>query len=73
MSTPASAEWVLDADIGVAYDDNVNRAYASADIRADTSIAPSAAGGHVDVAWTVKLKQELKVRRAPGSEGRGRY
>ena len=29
--------------------------------------------GRVDVAWTVKLKQELKVRRAPGSEGRGRY
>jgi plastocyanin len=29
--------------------------------------------GRVDAAWTVKLKPEVKVRRAPGSEGRSRY
>jgi plastocyanin len=29
--------------------------------------------GRADVAWTLKLKREVKVRRAPGSEGRGRY
>jgi hypothetical protein len=27
----------------------------------------------VDVAWQIKLKREVKVRRAPGAEGRGRY
>jgi len=27
----------------------------------------------VDVAWQLKLKREVKVRRAPGAEGRGRY
>ena len=29
--------------------------------------------GPISVAWTVKLKHEAKVRRAPTSEGRGRY
>jgi len=29
--------------------------------------------GRVDVAWQLKLKREVKVRRAPGAEGRGRY
>jgi plastocyanin len=29
--------------------------------------------GRVDVAWQIKLKREVKVRRAPGAEGRGRY
>jgi plastocyanin len=27
----------------------------------------------VDVAWKLKLKQEVRVRRAPTAEGRGRY
>jgi hypothetical protein len=27
----------------------------------------------IDVAWQIKLKREVKVRRAPGAEGRGRY
>ena len=27
----------------------------------------------VDVVWQLKLKREVKVRRAPGAEGRGRY
>jgi hypothetical protein len=44
-STPANAEWLFDADVGLAYDDNVNRAFAASDIRADSSIALSAAGG----------------------------
>jgi plastocyanin len=29
--------------------------------------------GRVGVAWQIKLKREVKVRRAPGAEGRGRY
>jgi hypothetical protein len=29
--------------------------------------------GRVEATWTVKLKGEVKVRRAPGVEGRGRY
>src|SRR6266508_2414261 len=29
--------------------------------------------GRADVAWQLKLKREVKVRRAPGAEGRGRY
>ena len=29
--------------------------------------------GRVDVAWQLRLKREVKVRRAPGAEGRGRY
>lgn len=29
--------------------------------------------GRVDVVWQLKLKPEVKVRRAPGAEGRGRY
>jgi len=29
--------------------------------------------GPIAVAWTLKLKREAKVRRAPTSEGRGRY
>src|SRR6266545_7413669 len=45
ISAPATAEWLLDADAGVQYDSNVTRAYASADIRADSAIMLSAAGG----------------------------
>jgi plastocyanin len=29
--------------------------------------------GPIAVAWTLKLKREAKVRRAPGAESRGRY
>jgi len=29
--------------------------------------------GRVEVAWQLKLKREVRVRRAPGAEGRGRY
>jgi plastocyanin len=29
--------------------------------------------GRAEVAWQLKLKHEIKVRRAPGAEGRGRY
>ncbi len=29
--------------------------------------------GRVDVAWQLKLKREVKVPRAPGAAGRGRY
>jgi plastocyanin len=29
--------------------------------------------GRVEVVWQLKLKREVKVRRAPGAEGRGRY
>jgi plastocyanin len=29
--------------------------------------------GRAEVAWQLKLKREVKVRRAPGAEGRGRY
>ncbi|MDQ2962034.1 MAG: methylamine utilization protein [Pseudomonadota bacterium] len=29
--------------------------------------------GRAEVAWKLKLKREVKVRRAPGAEGRGRY
>jgi hypothetical protein len=45
ISAPAAAEWLLDADAGVLYDSNLNRAYASADIRADGAVTLSAAGG----------------------------
>ncbi|HEX5865823.1 MAG TPA: hypothetical protein VF014_16480, partial [Casimicrobiaceae bacterium] len=45
ISAPATAEWVLDADAGVLYDSNLNRAYESADIRADGAFTLSAAGG----------------------------
>jgi hypothetical protein len=45
MSVPAMAEWLLDADAGVLYDSNLNRAYAPADIRADGAFTLSAAGG----------------------------
>lgn len=44
-SAPATAEWLLDADAGVLYDSNLNRAYESADIRADGAFTLSAAGG----------------------------
>jgi len=30
-------------------------------------------GGAVAVSWSLHLKREAKVRRAPGAEGRGRY
>ena len=30
-------------------------------------------GGSVGVSWSVRLKREPKVRRAPAAEGRGRY
>ena len=29
--------------------------------------------GRAEVAWQLKLKREVKVRRAPGADGRGRY
>jgi hypothetical protein len=29
--------------------------------------------GRAEIAWQLKLKREVKVRRAPGAEGRGRY
>jgi hypothetical protein len=45
MSAPAMSEWLLDADAGVLYDSNLNRAYNSADIRADGAFTLSAAGG----------------------------
>ena len=45
ISAPATAEWLLDADAGVLYDSNLNRAYESADIRADGAFTLSAAGG----------------------------
>jgi hypothetical protein len=45
MSAPATAEWLLDADAGVLYDSNLNRAHVSADIRADGAFTLSAAGG----------------------------
>ena len=45
ISAPARAEWLLDADAGVLYDSNLNRAYESADIRADGAFTLSAAGG----------------------------
>ena len=45
ISMPATAEWLLDADAGVLYDSNLNRAYESADIRADGAFTLSAAGG----------------------------
>jgi hypothetical protein len=28
---------------------------------------------HVDAVWTLKLKREVKIRRAPAAGGRGRY
>jgi hypothetical protein len=45
ISAPATAEWLLDADAGVLYDSNLNRAFDSADIRADGAFTLSAAGG----------------------------
>src|SRR5207249_10946326 len=45
ISAPATAEWLLDADAGVLYDSNLNRAYESADIRADGAVTLGAAGG----------------------------
>jgi hypothetical protein len=45
ISAPAAAEWLLDADAGVLFDSNLNRAYGSADIRADGAVTLSAAGG----------------------------
>jgi hypothetical protein len=45
ISAPATAEWLLDVDGGVLYDSNLNRAYDSADIRADGAFTLSAAGG----------------------------
>jgi len=45
ISTSASAEWLLDVNAGALYDDNLNRAYAPADIRADAAVTVSAAGG----------------------------
>src|SRR4029453_12215573 len=45
ISTPASAERLLDAKVGALYDDNLTRAYAPADIRADGAITLNAAGG----------------------------
>ena len=33
----------------------------------------AAGAGQIAVAWTLKLKRETKVRRAPGAESRGRY
>ena len=33
----------------------------------------AARAGPIEVAWTLKLKREAKVRRAPGVESRGRY
>jgi len=45
ISAPATAEWLLDADAGVLYDDNLTRAYESADIRADGAVTLGAAGG----------------------------
>jgi len=46
ISTPATAEWLLDADGGVLYDSNLNRASESADIRADGALTLNAAGGY---------------------------
>jgi len=45
ISAPATAEWLFDADAGVLYDDNLNRAYESADVRADGAVTFGAAGG----------------------------
>ncbi len=45
ISAPATAEWLLDADAGVLYDSNLNRAYESADVRADGAVTFGAAGG----------------------------
>src|SRR6185295_11612087 len=45
-SAPATAEWLLDADGGVLYDSNLNRASESADIRADSALTLNAAGGY---------------------------
>jgi hypothetical protein len=45
ISAPATAEWLLDADAGVLYDSNLNRAHKSADVRADGAFTLNAAGG----------------------------
>ncbi|MDQ2962035.1 MAG: hypothetical protein M3R31_02580 [Pseudomonadota bacterium] len=45
ISAPATAELLLDADAGVLYDSNLNRAHSSADIRAGGAFTLSAVGG----------------------------